>query len=142
MKLPPDVEFLEDLNLLVYRPHGFLNEATMNEVVAYLGQLEASRPEPFNRVFDTLELEELDFDFEYVMRLAIDRRRACAGRPPVKSAIIAVDQKAHFLGRLHVAITEGSSIDARVFHDRKKAAQWLGVPLGRVEGALSSRPAK
>jgi len=32
MKLPPEIEFHEDIRLLVYRPHGLLDEAAINKV--------------------------------------------------------------------------------------------------------------
>jgi len=33
---------------------------------------------------------------------------------------------------LLVLLTEGSSIKVRVFHEREDAAQWLGVPVERL----------
>jgi hypothetical protein len=35
-------------------------------------------------------------------------------------------------GRLHAVLTQGSSINVRIFQDREKAAQWLGVPIERL----------
>jgi hypothetical protein len=49
MALPPDVEFHEDIRLFIHRPRGLLNEATVNKLIAILGDLEAASPEPFNR---------------------------------------------------------------------------------------------
>jgi hypothetical protein len=31
--------------------------------------------------------------------------------------------------RLHALLTQGSPINVRIFQDREKAAQWLGVPI-------------
>jgi hypothetical protein len=36
MKLPPDVEFHEDIRLFVWRPRGVLNEAAINKVLSTL----------------------------------------------------------------------------------------------------------
>jgi len=33
MNLAPDVEFHEDIRLLIYRPQGLLNEAAINKVL-------------------------------------------------------------------------------------------------------------
>jgi hypothetical protein len=33
MKLPPDLEFYEDTRLLIYRPHGLLNESAFMKSV-------------------------------------------------------------------------------------------------------------
>jgi hypothetical protein len=41
MKLPPDVEFHEDIRLLIYRPRGLLDETTINRIVSIIGDLEA-----------------------------------------------------------------------------------------------------
>ena len=41
MKLPPDVEFYEDIRLLIYRPHGSMNEEAVNKIVSVIGDLEA-----------------------------------------------------------------------------------------------------
>jgi len=40
MKLPSDVEFHEDIRLLVYRPRGLLNEAAVNKIITVIGELE------------------------------------------------------------------------------------------------------
>ena len=40
MKLPPDVEFHEDIRLLIYRPRGLLDEASVDRVVTVLAGLE------------------------------------------------------------------------------------------------------
>ena len=134
MKAPAGVEFYEDIDLFVYRPLDVISPAVLDEAVAYLGHLETTRSTPFNRFFDTTEMEAMELNVEYVIRLSLYRRRAYAGHPLIKSAILAVDRKAHFLARLHAAITEGSTIDVRVFHEREEAAVWLGIPLERLQG--------
>ena len=40
MKLPPDVEFHDDIRLLIYRPHGVIDEAAVQRVVDVLEELE------------------------------------------------------------------------------------------------------
>ena len=54
MKLPPELEFHDDLHLLVYRPHGVIDEEAVKKVVNVLEDLEARLQKPFNRFFDTL----------------------------------------------------------------------------------------
>ena len=36
MKLPPDIEFHEDIRLLIYRPKGLINEAEINRVIGVI----------------------------------------------------------------------------------------------------------
>ena len=132
MKLPPEVEFHEDLHLFIHRPHGLLNEATINQVVSALGDLEAKLQEPFNRFLDTLGADEVELNFKYIIQICLHRRLSYAGHPPVKSAILATDSTIIHYGRLHAVLTQGSPINVRVFQDRKEAADWLKVPVERL----------
>jgi hypothetical protein len=132
MKFPPDVEFYDDIRLFVYRPRGALNEATVNQVVSALGDLEAKLNEPFNRLADTLAADEIELNFKYVIQVSLHRRVSYAGHPPVKSAILAADSTMIHYAKLHALLTQGSPINVRVFQDRKEAADWLGVPIERL----------
>src|SRR5215467_14975379 len=132
MKLPPGVEFHEDVRLLIYRPRGLMNEASVNRVVEIVGDLEARLKEPFNRFFDTLGHDEVELNFRYVIQLSLHRRLSYAGRPPVKSAILATDSTMVHYGRLHAVLTQGSPIKVCIFTDRKEAAEWLKVPIDRL----------
>jgi hypothetical protein len=129
MKLPPDIEFQEDIRLLVWRPHGLLNEAAINKILGALEDLEAKLQEPFNRFSDTVAAEEVELNFKYIIQVSLHRRLSYAGRPHVKSAILATDAAMIHYGRLHAVLTQGSSIKVQVFQNRKDAARWLGVPL-------------
>ena len=133
MKLPPDVEFHEDIRLLVYRPRGLIDQAAVNKIIAVIEEIEAATREPFNRFSDALEAHEVELNFRYVIEVSLHRRQAHAGRVPVKSAILATDSTLVHYARLLVMLTEGSSIKVRVFADRKEAAQWLGVPVEVLE---------
>ncbi len=42
MKLSADVEFYEDIRLIVWRPHGLLNREAVNEVITVIGELETA----------------------------------------------------------------------------------------------------
>ena len=132
MKLPPDIEFHEDIHLFIHRPSGVLNEATINKVVSVLEDLEAKLQEPFNRFADTLAADEVELNFRYVIQVSLHRRLSYAGHPPVKSAILATDSTMIHYGRLHALLTQGSPIHVRIFQDRKEAAKWLGVPAERL----------
>lgn len=137
MKLPPDVEFHEDLHLFIHRPRGLLNEATINQVVGALEDLEVKLQEPFNRFLDTLATDEVELNFKYIIQVSLHRRLSYAGHPPVKSAILATDSTIIHYGRLHAVLTQGSPINVRVLQDRKEAAEWLGVPFERLSTETS-----
>ena len=129
MKLPPDIEFHQDIRLLIYRPKGLINEAEINRVIGVIEGIEAGTQEPFNRFSDTSETHEVELNFQYVIQVSLHRRLLHKGRAPVKSAILATDSTVIHYARLLVLLTQGSSIRVQVFQDRKEAAQWLGVPL-------------
>jgi hypothetical protein len=129
MNLPPDIEFHEDVRLLIYRPKGLINEAEINRVIGVIEGIEAALQQPFNRFSDMSETHEVELNFQYVVKASIHRRLTHQGRAPVKSAILATDDTVVHYARLLVLLTEGSSIKVRVFADRENAAQWLGVPV-------------
>ena len=132
MTLPSDIEFLEDIRLLIYRPHGVLNEQSVNKIVKIIGDLEASSNEPFNRFFDTLGHDEVELNFRYVIQISLYRVLSYGDRPTVKSAILASDSTIVHYCQLHAIITQDSPINVRIFGERGDAAKWLGVPLERI----------
>ena len=132
MKLPPDIEFHDDIRLLIYRPRGVVDEAAVQKAVDVLEDLEAKLQRPFNRFSDTLAADEVELNFKYVIQVSLCRRLSYAGHPPVKSAILATDSTMIHYARLHALLTQGSPIHVRIFQDRKEAAAWLGVPIERL----------
>jgi len=141
MKLSSDVEFLEDIRLLVYRPRGLLNEASVNRIVKIIQDLEARLEEPFNRFFDTLGHDAVELNFRYVIQISIHRVLSYLylDRPPVKSAILATDSTIVHYCQLHAVITKDSPINVRIFQEREEAAKWLGVPLQRLAPKSQTR---
>jgi hypothetical protein len=132
MKLASDVEFHEDIRLLIYRPRGLIDEPAIKKVVSVLEDLEAKLQEPFNRFSDTLAADEVELNFKYVIQVSLCRRLSYAGHPPVKSAILATDSTMIHYARLHALLTQGSPINVRIFRGRKEAAEWLRVPIERL----------
>jgi hypothetical protein len=129
LPLPPDVEFHEDIGLLVYRPRGSLDRVAINKIISLIGELEFTLKKPFNRFLDTTAAEIVDLNLEYVRGVSLYRRRFYGNRPPIKTAILATDSTVAEYGHLHASLTQDSPIEVRIFQDRKEAAQWLGVPV-------------
>jgi hypothetical protein len=82
--------------------------------------LEAKLQAPFNRFSDTLAADEVELNFKYIIQVSLHRRLFYAGRPPVKSAILATDSTMIHYGRLHAVLTQGSSINVRIVQDRER----------------------
>jgi hypothetical protein len=132
MTLSPDIEFHEDIRLLIYRPCGVLNEQSVGKIVSIIGDLEAKLPEPFNRFFDTLGHDEVELNFRYIIHMSLYRVLSYGDRPPVKSAILATDSTIGHYCQLHAIITEDSPINVRIFQQREDAAKWLDVAVERL----------
>ena len=129
LPLPPDVEFHEDIGLLIYRPRGSLNRAAINKIISLIGELEFTLKKPFNRFLDTTAADVVDLNAEYIRGVSLYRRRFYGNRPPVNTAILATHSGIADYGRLHASLIEDSPISVRVFEDRTEAAEWLGVPV-------------
>ena len=129
MKLPPDVEFHEDIHLLAWRPRGLVDKSAVNKIITVIGELETTSKEPFNRFSDTVRADAVDLNFEYIIHVSLYRRAFYGKRPAIKSAILATDATLIHYAKVHALLTQGSPINVCVFQDRKEAAQWLGVPI-------------
>jgi hypothetical protein len=117
MKVPlTDIQFHEEVRLLVWRPRGVLNEAALKQIL--IGDLEASSEIPFNRFTDATAAKAIDLNFRHVFHVALFRRFSYAGRPPVKSAILVTSFTAAHYSKLHELLTRSSSIKVRIFEER------------------------
>src|SRR6266446_8988510 len=86
----PDVQFREDLHLVIWRPRGILDEAAVNKVLVNLLRREAMAAKPFNRFSDLSVVESFHLTFKYVFHVALHRRLSYAGREPIKSAFYEI----------------------------------------------------
>src|SRR5438093_12277338 len=89
MPLPPDVEFHEDVCLLIHSPRGLLNKAALNKVISVIGELEFTLKKPFNRFLETVAADAVDLNVEYIRRVSLYRRRFYGTRYAIKPAILA-----------------------------------------------------
>ena len=133
MKLPPNVQFNEELGLFLWRPRLILNEAAVNKIIACLGAKEAMSEKPFNRFSDTTAVDAIDLNFRYVFHVALFRRLSYAGRPSVKSAILVQSEAAARYSKTHALLTRGSPLKVKIFEERGATAKWLGVPLDTLK---------
>ena len=142
MKLPPDIDFFDDVRLLIYRPRGVIDTEAVDKITFVLTEVERQDPEPFNRFFDTLAADEIDLNYRHIIQISTFRRIVYAGKRPVKSAILATDSAMIHYAQLHALITRDSPIKVKVFHDRRAAARWLGVPVDRLVAPVGDKETK
>ena len=129
MKLPAHVLFRKDLSLMLWKPHGILDEALVNEIVAFIEIAEKRTSKPFNRFIDFSALDMVDLNFKFVFDIALHRRLSYAQHPAVKSAFYVTSPATAHYAKLHAMLTDYSPLDVALFTERAAAAKWLGVPV-------------
>jgi len=131
VKFPPHLLFRKELSLVVWKPHGILNEAIVNEIVAFIETAERRALKPFNRFTDLSApaLDMVDLNFNFVFQIALFRRISAGPKPPVKSAFYVTSPAASHYAKLHAMLTDYSPLDVSVHTDLAAAAGWLGVPV-------------
>ena len=128
MKLPAHVLFRKELSLILWKPRGTLDEAVVNEIVAFIEAAEKRASKPFNRFTDLSALDMVDLNFKFVFHVALGRRLSAAPKPAVKSAFYVTSPATTHYIKLHAMLTDYSQLDVSLFTDRAEAARLLGVP--------------
>ena len=128
LKLPPHILFRKDLSLMLWKPHGILDEVIVNEIVAFIDVAEERASKPFNRFADLSALDMVDLNFTFVFHIGLHRRLASAPHSPVKSAFYVTPATTHY-AKLHAMLTDYSPLEVAVFTEREAAAKWLSVPV-------------
>ena len=132
MKLPAHVLFRKELSLLLWKPSGIMNQAVVNEIVAFVESVEKRATKPIHRFIDLSALDAVDLNFRFVFDTALNRRLSYAGLPPVKSAFYVTSPATTHYAKLHALLNDYSPLDVTLFSDREAAAEWLGVPVGAL----------
>jgi hypothetical protein len=127
--LPDHVLFRKELSLILWKPRGILDQALVNEIVAFIDAAEARASEPFNRFADLSALDAVDLNFRFVFDVALHRRLAYAPRPPIKSAFYVTSPATTHYAKLHALLTDYSPLAVSLFSDLDSAAEWLGIPI-------------
>jgi hypothetical protein len=128
MELPPDVDYVEDASLFIWRPRGVLNEGLVNNIIVFVRKQEEALGRSFNRFTDLSALDAVDLNFDYVFHIALYRRLSYAGGK-VKSAFYVSSSDAAHYAKLHALVTGRSRLQVQVFTELEAAAKWLGVPV-------------
>lgn len=128
MKLPAHVLFRKEISLILWKPRGILDQALVNEVVAFIDTAESRASNPFNRFADMSALDMVDLNFKFVFEIALHRRLTAAPKPAVKTAFYVTSPATAHYARLHAMLTDYSPLDVSLFTERAAAAKWLGVP--------------
>jgi len=129
MKTPPDTYFRPEVKLLVWNPHGILDEKVVNRILAFIREEEAQTDGNELRFIDTTTLTAVELNFRYVFHVALYRRMSRQGRRSLKSAFLIKDQEFDHYFKLHALLTDHSSLHVKLFKNKEAAAKWLNVSL-------------
>jgi hypothetical protein len=127
LKVPAHVLFRKDQSLILWNPRGILNEAAVNEIVAFIEAVERRNQQPLNRFADLSALDAVDLNFKFVFYVALGRRLSVKNKPAVKSAFYVTSPATTHYAKLHAMLTDFSPLDVSLFTERAAAAKWLGV---------------
>ncbi len=128
LKVPAHVLFRKGQSLILWKPRGILDEATVNEIVEFIDAVEKKNKEPINRFVDLSALDAVDLNFGFVFYVALGRRLSVKNKPAVKSAFYVTSPATAHYARLHAMLTNYSPLEVSLFADPAVAAKWLCVP--------------
>jgi hypothetical protein len=134
LKPPAHVLFRKDLSLMLWKPHGVLDEVIVNEIVTFIDIAEERASKPFNRFADLSALDMVALNFRFVFHISLHRRLASAPHSPVKSAFYVTSPSTAHYAKLHAMLTDYSPLDVALFTEREAAAKWLSVPVEVLMG--------
>jgi hypothetical protein len=114
---------------MVWKPQGNLDQALVNEIVAFVEAAEERVQKPFNRFADLSALDAVDLNFSFVFHIALHRRLVFTSHPPIKTAFYVTNPDTTHYAKLHAMLTDHSPLHVSLFTERSAAAKWLGVPV-------------
>jgi hypothetical protein len=135
---PADLRHYPAHDLVAWQPQGVLDDQLLDEIGEWLCHIEKASAS-FKRFVDFSRLTEVAVRTDHVFKFARKRAKQFAGVTPVKSALFSEDWVGFGVARLYESLMTETSIEARAFRDRAKAAVWLGVPEEILK--LEDRPA-
>src|SRR5437867_12927174 len=97
---------------MVWKPHGILDQALVNEIVAFVEAAEERAQKPFNRFADLSALDAVDLNFRFVFHTALHRRLAFVSRSPAKSAFYVASPATTHYANLRARLTVPSPLRA------------------------------
>ena len=127
MTLPPDMECIEEAQLLIWRPRGVLDEALVETAISFVTETENELGKSFSRFTDLSLIDRVDLRFQFVFQVALSRRLSRRGRSPLKSAFFVTNPAIAHYFHMAAVLTDHSPLKVALFETREAAAKWLGV---------------
>jgi hypothetical protein len=112
---------------VAWKPEGVLDDRLVDAIGEWLVHIERAAP-PFDRYVDLSGITDVAVRTNHLFDFARMRVQQLAGAAPMKSAVYCEDWVGFGIARMYESLMEGSRMEVLAFHDRGKAAAWLGVP--------------
>jgi hypothetical protein len=135
---PPHLRYYPAYRLIAWQPQGVLDDNLLDEMLNWLLATEKVSL-PFKRYVDLTRLTQISLQIGHVFTIARARIESRLGLTPVRCALFCDKTVGFGIAHLYESLVEGTPIEARAFHDRAAAAQWLEVPVDVL--ALTDQPA-
>lgn len=125
---PADLRHYSAHDLIAWHPQGVLDDLLLEEIGEWLCTVDQTAVAPVRRFVDFSRLTSVAVRTSHVFEFARKRAEQFAGITPVKSALFSEDWIGFGIALLYENLMNGTPIEVRAFHDRARAAVWLGVP--------------
>ena len=116
--------------LLTWYARGVLNEAFADQVITFIEMEERIQEAPFDRYVDLSGLTQIRIGIDHIIYTA--RRRRIV-KQPVKTALFADKPVSFGVAHSYELLMYHAMIEVRAFNKRTTAAEWLEVPVRRLE---------
>ena len=125
---PDFLRYYHDHRLLVWQPHGTLDDVMLDEIAEWLVHFEIVSL-PFKRFVDFSQLTTVAVCTRHVFEFARKRAEEFTGIEPVRTALFSDDLVVFGIASIYESLMENTLIEARAFRDLTGAADWLGIPV-------------
>jgi hypothetical protein len=137
---PPDVRYDASHRLIIWQPHGVLDDKLLDAILAWILEVEKDA-QPCNRFIDFTHVTKIALQIGHLFIAARERAEKYRGVAPLKAAFYCDTLAALGTAHLYETLMKNTAIEARVFQNLAEAAAWLAVPeeILRLEHGPTSR---
>ena len=125
---PADLRHYPAHGLVAWQPKGVLDDQLLDQIAEWIVAIERAS-NPFNRFVDFSRLTSISIRTRHVFEFARKRAEQFSGLTPVRTALFSEDWVGFGIARLYESLMADTPVHARAFRERKRAAEWVDVPV-------------
>ena len=115
-------------DLVTWQPRGTLDDEMLEQIAEWIVNIEQLFVS-LKRFVDLSELKIIAIRTRHLFDFAQKRAHEFRGTVAVRTALFCDDWVGLGIARMYESLMENTLIEARAFHDRSRAAEWLGIPI-------------